>query len=107
MSFWEGLYLPIRISYRKETGMMAVPPSSILTCDEVILARSRCCFPGSLDTLLFFFFLSLEFKVSGAGSREEEFQRLRQWGKVWVIKHWRCLKVPIHVGATPTDCISG
>lgn len=68
MSLWEGLHLPIRVSYRKETGMMAVPPSSILTCDELILARSRCCSPGSLDTL-FFSLSNLKYLEQGPGRR--------------------------------------
>lgn len=71
-----------------------------LLCDEEILARSRYCSPRRLDT-----FFSPEFKVSGAGSREEDFQRLSWWGKVQAINHWRCLRVPRHLWAAPQTAL--
>lgn len=96
----ERMDIPTRPRYRKETGMMAVHRLVSLLCGE-ILAKSRCCSPGRLNT-----FFSPGFKVSGAGSREEDFQRLSWWGKVWVIKHWKYVRVLKHLGAAPTDCTS-
>lgn len=60
------------------------------------MVQSRNCPLGRLNTSLF-----SGFKMSRAGSREEDFQRMSWWGKVWVINHWRWLKVPRHLGAAP------
>lgn len=62
------------------------------------MARSRCFSPGRLGT-----FSSCEFKVSGAGSREENIQKSELVGQSLRHKPLEILKLSVlrHLGAAP------
>lgn len=96
MPLLQELHLPTRPTYRKEIGIMAVLSPSILTLWWGDLGSEQILSSRQAQHILF-----SGFKMSRAGSREEDFQRMSWWGKVWVINHWRCLKVLRHLGAAP------